>query len=295
ETTTPVAGTEVVETTTGVLLTNDGLIVTYANQTPEMTGARYTILLFDGKSYTASFVGYDTLTNLAFFHLNDAVNTPAIALANSNDARTGKRLIAIGNTFAEYQNRLAVGILGNINRTFNLAGKSVSSSEKWEGVFEMDLSNAKSFVGGPVVGFNGEMVGLVGMLTIDNTQVPFLIPSNVVRDSSSRALAQTLGNRPALGVYYLPITKAYALGQGISRDRGALIYSPSGKTSLALLADSPAMKAGLQAGDIITAVNGQEVNLDNPLPELLNGINKGEKIELLIMRNGAEKKVEVQL
>ena len=295
ETTTSVAGTEVVETTTGVLLTNDGLIVTYANVSPENPGARYSILLFDGKSYSARFIGYDTLTNLAFFHLNDTVNTPAIALANSDDARTGKRLIAIGNTFAEYQNRLSVGILGNINRTFNLAGKTVSSSEKWEGVFEMDLLGAKSFVGGPVIGFNGEMVGLVGMLTIDNKETPFLIPANVVRESSTRALSGTLANRTVLGVYYLPITKAFALGQGIKRDRGALIYSPSGLTSLAVLADTPGMRAGLQAGDIISAVNGKEVNLDNPLPELLSVFNKGDRIELLVLRKGVEQEIQVQL
>ena len=284
-----------VATTTGVLLTNDGLVATYSEK-PFGDGAiRYSILLFDGTSHTADFVGYDPFANLSFFRLQDAASTPAIALANSDDARIGKKLIAIGNAFAEYQNRLAVGILGNINRTFNLSGKTVSSSEKLEGVFEMDLNAPEYFIGGPVVGFNGEMVGLVGALTIDNVMRSFLIPSNVVRASLARAINGTLATRPVLGVYYLPITKTLALEQGLARDHGALIYSPSGKTGLAIIADSKAMKAGLQAGDIITAVSGQEITLDNPLSRVLAGFNQGDTIELSIIRDGAGRTLPITL
>lgn len=282
-------------TTTGVLLTNDGLVATYSEKPFGNGDVRYSVILFDGSSHPADFIGYDSLTNLSFFRLSDAVSTPAIALANSDDARVGKKLIAIGNAFAEYQNRLSVGILGNNNRTFNLSGKTVSSSEKWEGVFEMDLDSAENFIGGPVVGWSGEMVGLVGSLAIDNAMRTFLIPSNVVRASLDRAIGGTLAQRPTFGAYYLPLTKTLALAQGLQRDRGALIYSPSGKTGLSLIADSPAMRAGLRVGDIIVSVNGAEISLDAPLPKLLGRFSIGDTIELLIFRNGAELKVPVAL
>jgi S1-C subfamily serine protease len=282
-------------TRTGVLLTNDGLIVTYQKTPPETEGVSFTVLLFDGKSYKASYVGFDRLSNLAYFRLDEKVNVPAIALANSDDARIGKKLIALGNSFAEYQNRVAVGVLGNINRTFNLAGKTVSSSEKWEGVFETDLQASSDFIGGPVIGYNGEMVGLVGSLLLDNTETTFIIPANVVRSSLSRALQGTLEKRATLGIYYLPITKAYALGHGLSRDRGALIYAPGGRTGLAVLSDSPAARAGLRAGDIVTAVAGTEVNLDKPLPELLSDRSAGDTVEFTILRNGQEEKLQITL
>lgn len=289
------AAAEQVVTTSGVLLTNDGLVVTYSELPFDTIKTRYSILLFDGSIHGATFVGRDTLTNLSFFRVSDVPNTPAIALANSDDARVGKRLIAIGNTSAEYQNRLAVGILSNVNRIFNLSGKTVASSEKWESVFEMDISKPETFVGGPVVGWNGEMVGVVGTLTINNSLQSFLIPANVVRDALNKATSGTLGTRPMLGVYYLPITKALAIGRGLARDRGALIYSRSGSTGLAIIADSPALRSGLQVGDIIVSLNGTEINLDNPLPELLARFNTGDTISLVILRNKQEQTIEVKL
>lgn len=282
-------------TMTGVLLTNDGLIATYSEVPFASTGSRYEVLLFDGTSHKADFYGYDVFTNLLFLRLNDGTNTPSIALANSDDARVGKKLIAIGNSFAEYQNRLSVGILGNINRTFSLSGKTVASSEKLEGVFEMDFNASKNFIGGSAIGFNGEMVGLIGSLSIDNVVHTFLIPSNVVRESLDRATEGTLAKRPVLGVYYLPITKTLALELGLARDHGAFIYSPSGKTGLALLADSKALKAGLQAGDIIEAIDDTNITPNNPLSLLLSRHSVGDMIELLILRGEEEKKVSVQL
>lgn len=284
-----------VSTSMGVLLTNDGLIVTYSEKPFGNGDVRHVALLFDGTNHGMTFVGYDPLTNLSFFRLNDVANTPSIALANSDDARVGKKLIILGNGSAEYQNRLSVSTLGFVNHTFNLSGKTVASSEKWEGVFEMDREFTENFIGGPAVSFGGEMVGLAGALTIDNMIHTFLIPSNAVRESFDRAVAGTLEARPVLGVYYLSLTKALSLEQGLSRDYGALVYSSSGKTGLALILDSPAMKAGLQAGDIIAAINGEEIILDHPLPEILGSFSKGDTLELLILRGTEERKISVTL
>ena len=279
----------------GVLLTNDGMIVTYGDGiATDREDRTYTVLLFDGTSHAATFLGEDTLTDLLYFKI-DASNLPAIALANSDDTAPGKKIVAIGNSFEEYQNRFSIGVLSYRDKVFNLAGKTVASSEKWEGVLEMDIMNGDKYVGGPAVNFRGEMVGLFGSLTIDNQNQIFLIPANAVRASFERARAGNFA-RPTLGVYYLTLTKASALSHGMSdRDRGALIYSPSGKTGLAVLSGSPAERAGLRAGDIVIAVNGAEVNLDRPLSVAVGTFAKGDTVMLLVIRDGKEITVPVTL
>ncbi|MEI6650737.1 MAG: serine protease, partial [Candidatus Moraniibacteriota bacterium] len=142
---------------TGVLLTNDGLIVTSGSLPAAVAGKQqviptYHALLHDGTSQEATLVGEDPLTNLVFFRIQgDAF--PAISLANSDDSVPGKKLVAIGNAYEEYQNRFSIGVLSNRNKLFNLSGKTVASSEKWEGVFEADLANAAAYIGGPAVNF----------------------------------------------------------------------------------------------------------------------------------------------
>lgn len=109
------------------------------------------------------------------------------------------------------------------------------------------------------------------------------------------AISGELQERPFLGIYYVPITKEYSLVNDLTRDRGALIYSASGKQGLAILADSPAEKAGLKLNDIIIAINGQEINLSNPLSNKLGEFKKGDQIELLVVRENKEIVVPVSL
>lgn len=277
----------------GVLVTNDGLVTTY--QTAILTeDANYTVFLYNGTSYSATLAGIDPLTNIAFLKI-DTNNVPAIAFANSDDTRPGRRIILIANTSEEYRNRYSTGVIGNIDKTFNIAGGAVASSEKWEGVFRVDAANTAPYLGGPAIGYNGELIGIVGNAPSDGGSDLFLLPSNAVRAALERKIRNTINTQPMLGLSYISITKIYAASHNIARDRGALIYTPSGKQGLAILLGSPAEKAGLRIGDIIIAVNGKEINLDVPLSVALSGFHKGDTLTLRILRNGAERDIPVSL
>lgn len=279
--------------TTGVLVTNDGVVATYRDALYE-GDAKYVILLENGQPYDARVLGTDPLTNLSFLKI-EGDSLPAIAFANSDDARVGKKLIAIGNSSTEYQNRFSIGILENKDKTFNLAGKTVSSSEKWEGVFSLNIKSPNEYIGGPVVQWNGEMAGILGAIDFDNEKKYFVLPSNVVRGALDAVLRDGFASRSALGAYYVSLTKGYAIAHDTARSEGALIYSPSGKTSLALLAGSPAEKAGLLAGDIVTKVNDRDITLDYPLARAIGEISKGTSAELTVLRGTEEKTLPVQL
>lgn len=281
-------------TGTGVILTSDGMIVTYRGAIMEGEGTTYKIFLYDGSYYDATLLGIDSFTDLAYLKVS-APNLTAISFGDSAAVQPGKKLVVIGNTFGEYQNSYAAGILSDINKTFNLGGLALASTEKHEGVFEVDFSNQAKYLGGPLINYNGELIGIVGKLTIDNADHYFEIPSNEIQDSLKFALAGNFESRPFMGAYYISISKEYALANGLDRDSGALIYSPSGKQGLAILAGSPAEKAGLQINDIVTAVNDQEIDLNNPLSNLIGWHKKGDIVELTIERNGKESKLSLQL
>jgi len=278
---------------TGIIVTSDGVIATYRSAIIEKS-ATYKVLLWSGSTYDAKLLGVDEFSNLAFLKL-DATNLTAISFGDTTNIHPGKKLVAIGNSFGEYQNRYASGLLSNIDKTYNLAGKTVSSSEKLEGVFENDFDKQKEYVGGPVIGYSGDMTGIEGSIMVDGQNQYFQIPSNMVQKALELVLNGGLESRPFLGVYYVSITKEYAVAHNLSRDKGALIFSPSGKQGLAIIAQSPAENAGLRINDIILAVNKQEINIDNPLSNLVSQYKKGDTIEMLIERDGKEIEISVKL
>lgn len=278
---------------TGVIVTSDGVIATYRGAIFEKD-ATYKALLFNGNSYDARLIGVDQFSDLAFLKV-DAPNLTTISFGDSSEFRPGKKIVAIGNSSGEYQNRYATGLLSNIAKAYNLGGKTVSLSEKLEGVFENDFNNQKEYVGGPVIGYSGDLVGIVGTTLIDGQNKYFQIPSNAVQKALQNALNGGFENRPFFGAYYVSITKEYAIAHKLNRDRGALIFSPSGKQGLAIISASPAEKAGLKINDIVLAVDEQAVNLDNPFSNLIAEHKKGDAIELLLERAGQEIKLQVQL
>lgn len=278
---------------TGLIVTSDGLIMTYATAIIA-ENAKYKTLTFDGNSYDASLVGVDAYSNLAFLKIN-ASNLPAVAFGDSDNAQPGEKIVAIGNSLGSYNNIFSSGLLESFNPSFNLAGKTVSSSEKMEGVFETDLSSENNFIGGPVVDYSGAVIGIVGAIQKDNEKAYFAIPSNKAQNVINRAIKNELGQNPYLGIYYVPILKTFALANNLGADKGALIYSPSGQQGLSIIAGSPAQKAGLQIKDTILAIENQQIDEKNALSDLLYHFKKGDLIELTIMRNGQEQKVKVRL
>jgi len=278
---------------TGVLVSSDGMIVTYRGAIIEKN-ATYQVFLYNGNNYEAKLVGIDEFADLAYLKI-DVSNLTTISFGDSSSVTPGKKVVAIGNSFGEYQNRYAVGLLSNIAKTYNLAGKTVSFSEKMEGVFESDLNNRPEYIGGPIIGYSGDMIGLIGMLTVDGQNQYFQIPSNMIQKSLQLAMQGGFESRPSFGAYYISITKEYAIANKLGIDRGARIFSPSGKQGLAIISGSSAEKAGLRINDIVVAVNGQAVNLDNPLSNLINQYKKGDKIEMVIDRGGQEVKMNVSL
>lgn len=272
----------------GIIGTSDGMLVTYRGAILEKN-ATYQVLLSDSSVHEAKLIGVDEFTNLAFLKI-EASNLSVVTFGDSNNLPAGKKLLIVTG-FQKY----AAGILSSKNKTFNLGGMAISVSEKMEGVLTTDFNQSEDFQGAAVVTYGGELMGLNGSAVIDNKLVNFQIPAETIKNTLEMATNDQLNARPFFGAYYVPLTKEYALTHQLTQDKGALIYSASGKQSLAFIDGSPAEKAGLKLGDVVTAVDGQEINLDNPLANLLNLHKKGDQVELTVQRAGQELKISVML
>lgn len=278
---------------TGAIVTSDGLIMTYESAVNPVN-SKYKVTTSDGNTYDAEFLGTDSYSGLSFLKINGN-NLPAISFGDSNDSKPGEKVIAIGNNFGIYSNRYAAGLLSSFNPTYNLAGKALSYSDKLEGTFETDFNSEKNYVGGPIIDYTGQVIGITGTLEKNGAGEFFQIPSNKVKRVIDRAIKKELDKDPMLGVYYVPITKTYALNNNLAVDKGALIFSSSGQLGLAIIAGSSGQKAGLQINDIIKAVNDQEINMENSLPDLLYQYKQGDTIELTILRGAEDLKVPINL
>lgn len=276
---------------TGEIITSDGIIMTYAKESmPE----KYKIIVKDGNVYDGELLTIDSWSNLAFIKIN-ASNLPVISFANSDEYKPGEKIISVGNNMTEYQNNFSLGILNSFDPTFNISGESLSTAEKLEGVFLSDFNDNKISVGGPVINYSGQIIGITGSVLKNGKIEYFQIPSNKIKKVINKVIDNNLNSNPILGLYYIPINKSYALINDLNYDHGALVYSKSGQNGLAIISKTPAAKAGLKINDIILKVGEEDVDLSNNLSDLLYKYKKDGIIELTIIRNEEEMKIPVQL
>jgi S1-C subfamily serine protease len=271
----------------GLLVTNDGLVATYLAEAPLSDGRSFMVFFSDGNVSRAQFVTYDPVVHVAYFR-TERSDTPAIAFANSADIRQGRRFMVLASTTDPEEGRLVTGYIGERARTFNLSAKTVASTDEWEGVFLPDRPIDNSFIGGAAVAMDGELIGLIGTLSLDETEQAFILPANALRQSLQRVISGASGTRANIGAYYVSLTKVTALALGVSRDAGALIYTPSERSGLAVISGSAAERAGLRYGDIVTAVNGQAIGIDRPFSVALYEAASGGETTLSVLRGESE-------
>jgi serine protease Do len=277
----------------GMIVASDGLIMTYLSAiNPD--NSKYKILTSDGNVYDAQIQSTDSWSNLVFLKIS-ASNLPVVSFGNSDDVRSGQKVIAVGNNQEEFQNRFASGQISDFNFTYNLSGKSLSISDKLEGVFETNIDFGRNYLGGPLVDYSGQVIGIVGSAEKNGATDFFGIPSNKARLVMDRAISKETSNNYQLGIYYIPLSKSYAIANNIPVEKGALIYSPSGQQGLAIIAGLPASQSDLKINDIITQINDDKITQTKNLPDLLYKYKKGDEITLTVLRNGANLNIKVNL
>ena len=274
----------------GVIISQDGYIVT--NNHVVENQQSLAVIFADGSRHEATLVGTDPLNDLAVIRVTDPV--PGVAtLGDSNALQPGETVIAIGSPLGEFQNTVTVGVVSALNRSVG--------ADAPENLIQTDAAINHGNSGGPLVSLRGEVVG-INTLVVRGTSVAgdqaeglgFAIPSNTVKEISDQLIKNGRVVHPFLGVSYVMIDADIAAQENLPVQDGALISSGDSNQP-AIVAGSPAARAGLREGDIITAVDGVKLGVGNSLRSALMKHKPGDTVRLDVLRDGQTLTIEVTL
>lgn len=276
---------------TGFVISPDGLILTNHHVIEGGNGAR--VKTMDGDEYEAEIVGSDPNTEVAVLRVPE-LNLPALALGNSDEAKTGELVVAIGNPIrAELSGTVTVGYLSGTKRPMQLAGNG-SEVE----MLQTDTAINPGNSGGPLLNSKGEVIGINTMKTlyagmdaygqsIDAEGIGFAIPINTATTVAQQIIetgSVPLTPRPGIGFTYQPVDAQDAQMWGVPQ--GAMIAS--------VIPGSPADRAGLRQYDVIIMLDGVDVSNGAELPSF-EGKQVGDKVSATIWRDGNTADVEFTL
>jgi serine protease Do len=265
----------------GVIISPDGYIVTNNHVVEGAMEVRVT--LHDRRSFPAKVIGTDKLTDLAVVKIN-ATDLPAIAWGDSTKLVTGQSVLAIGNPFGQFQFSVTRGIVSAVNRSNPFR----DDARKPGGFIQTDAAINPGNSGGPLVNAHGELIGINTFLISDTgnfSGAGFAIPTQTVHPVVEALIKNGVVHHGYLGVGLNDVTPDNAKFFNMTENTGALIAS--------VTPDSPASRAGLKEGDVVTGVNGHAVENGGDLQVIVSEDAPGSKIQLDVMRNGHPEKIDL--
>jgi serine protease Do len=266
----------------GFLIDPAGYIVT--NNHVAGDADKITVTLQDGRKFEAELVGKDARTDLALLKINDDRKFPYVELGDSDKARVGDWVVAIGNPFG-LGGTATAGII-------SARGRDDVRVNEWSYIDYLQLDAPINFgnSGGPVFNTAGEVIGVnTAIFTPNggNVGIGFAIPSNQVKAIVSQLRETGTVERGYLGVNIQSLDEDLAKSLGLDKAQGALVAQ--------VVEGGPAAKAGVQAGDVITHFNGQAVRNATALSRAVAAEAPKQTARLTIWRDGRSRELTVEL
>lgn len=275
----------------GFIVSADGLIMTNRHVI-EDDSAQYKVILNDGRRFDAKIIGKDLFNDIGVLKIM-ANNLHQVDLGDSDQLVIGQSVVAIGNALAEFSNTVTAGVVSGIGRSI-VAG-SGASSEKLVNVIQTDAAINPGNSGGPLLNLAGQVVGINTAVSSQGQLIGFAIPINSVRQIIESVKKTGELVRPYLGVRYTMLYEAMAKKLNLEITEGALLAPGRSGGEAAILPDSPASRAGLEAGDVITVVNDKKLTKDFDLAQSISQMQPGDKITLKVWNKGQTRDLIVTL
>ncbi len=258
----------------GFILSADGLIMTNAHV---VDGAdEVMVTLTDKREFKARIVGADKRTDVAVVKIQ-ATGLPAVKVGDVNRLRVGEWVMAIGSPFG-LENTVTAGIVSAKQRD---TGDYLS-------FIQTDVAINPGNSGGPLINMRGEVVGINSQIYSRSggfMGISFAIPMDEAMRVSEQLRTSGRVSRGRIGVQIAPVTKEVAESIGLGKAQGVLVRGVE--------EGSPAEKAGIEAGDIITRFDGKAIDKPADLPRAVGNTNPGSKVNISVFRRGSVKEMSI--
>ncbi|MBN8934712.1 MAG: Do family serine endopeptidase [Rhizobiales bacterium] len=261
----------------GFLISADGYAVTNNHVVEKATTVE--VSTDDGKTHSAKVIGTDPRTDLALIKI-DGGNFPYVKLADA-PPRVGDWVLAVGNPF---------GLGGTVTAGIVSARGRDIGAGPYDDFLQIDAPVNKGNSGGPTFNTEGSVIGVNTAIyspSGGSVGIAFAIPAETVKSVVAQLKDKGSVTRGWIGVQIQPVTPEIADSLGLKKASGALVAEPQ--------KNSPALKAGIEAGDVIATVDGKPVNDARDLARTIGGMAPGTTIKLGIVRDGAEKAISLTL
>lgn len=262
----------------GFIISPDGYILTNTHVIKGMDNIKVT--LNDKREYPAKLVGSDEKSDVALLKI-DAADLPTVKIGNPEELKPGEWVAAIGAPFG-FENSVTAGIVSAKNRTL--------PDDGYMPFIQTDVAINPGNSGGPLFNLKGQVVGINSQIYSRSggfMGISFAIPIDVAMNVADQIKKTGKVQRGQLGVIIQEVSYDLAKSFGLDKAGGALVAK--------IMPNSPAAQAGLQVGDIVRSVNGEEVRASSDLPVMVGAIAPGKEVRLGVWRKGEEISVKVQL
>ena len=244
---------------------------------------KITVKLEDGREFPAKVIGKDELSDVALIQLENPKNLTEIKIADSDKLRVGDFTVAIGNPFGLGQT-VTSGIVSALGRSTGI------ETGGYENFIQTDAAVNRGNSGGPLINLQGELIGInTAILSPSggNAGIAFAIPSNMATSLVQQILDHGEVRRGLLGIKGGELNADLAKAFNVDAQQGAFVSE--------VMPDSAAEKAGLKAGDVIVAMNGQKIASFAEMRAKIATAGAGKEIELTYLREGKSETVKVTL
>ena len=263
----------------GFIINSEGFIIT--NNHVVAKADEVVVILEEGDEYPAEIVGTDEKTDIALIKITPKNGLPTCRLGDSDKARVGDWVLAIGNPFG-LGHTVTAGII-------SAKGRDIGAGA-YDDFIQTDAAINPGNSGGPLFDTAGNVVGINSAIfsrSGGNQGIGFAIPINLAKSIVSQLKDKGAVTRAWLGVLIQQITPEIQESLDLKVREGALVAD--------VVEDGPAAKAGIARGDVIIRFNGQEVESQHELPAMVAFLPVGTEVKVVVLRDGKEKTIEVTL